>query len=756
MIDVTAGKMVFRIKLVFTFILIFGIAIASGIFLFGERISQSTSALVHKDVPIYQQFQNLRNQLTEQERYLYLYYASFNQGHYTNGFQAAQLETRVTLEKLQDHFGNQPALVAILENQQRVLDLAAEFDKNMQLRELNQTDWDLARTQLSDSTLSMRTIAPHIAKLTDIVNGQVVASQKKIDEQLFWVNSFVILYALVSLVIAFLVARSIRAYLDSNALNQRLSLFPKRTPNPIISLDQTNKVTYVNPATRRLLARLGRSVEDSSILLTEELLQFQSEILCSDKHFSQFEYKVEQLTFMCELHWLPDQNQWDLHLTDVSAQALAEAKLNFQAYHHSETCLANQYKFREVLESASSTGSQFTLGIIEIRSFNQLLSAGTFEEIQQVVKEIAAVLDKACHDQQSSIELYHIGDKNFAVRIPDSDCQPTVNSLVKLILQRIRMTSFSGEAQIELDFGFACFPQHGDSIDNIIHHTRIALDASASEEHSDFKLFSDKLGELISRQQSLLHLMRIALQEEVFQLYFQPQYSLVSDALIGAEVLIRWHHEDQWISPAEFIPLAERSGLIMPLGDWILDTACAKAKELIDMGYPDLVIAVNISPKQFAHPNFVENVENVLMKHGLPARNLELEITEGVIFNNEVETIQSLHELKNLGVQLAIDDFGTGYSSLSYLKQFPIDKLKIDQSFVRQMHNNKEDQSIVRTIIDLGVNLRLTLIAEGVEEKEQVGLLKEMGCNEIQGYFYSKPLDEGYFAYFLQSKKSVA
>lgn len=756
MIDVSAGKMVSRIKLVFAFILIFGIAIASGIYLLGDKISQSTSALVHEDVPLYQQFQRLRNQLTEQERFLYLYYASFDQSHYTVGFQAAQQQAQSTLEALKTHFDDQPSLVAILQNQQRVLDLAAAFDENMQLRELNQTDWDLARDQLSESTLAMRTIAPHIANLTEIVNAQVIASQQRVDTQLFWVNSFVLLYALVSLVIAFLVARSISAYLDANTMNQRLSLFPKRTPNPIISLDQSNQITYVNPATRRLLARIGRSADESSTLLTDELLQYQSEILRSDKHFSQFVYNIEQLTFVCEIHWLPDQNQWDLHLTDVSAQALAEAKLNFQAYHHPETCLANQYKFREVLEQAAKSASPYTLGIIEIRSFNQLLSASTFEEIQQVVKEIAAVLDKACHDSQQSIELYHIGDKNFAVRIPDSDCQPTVEALVSLIIERIRMASFSGQAQIELDFGFACFPQHGDSIDNIIHHTRIALDASASEEHSDFKLFSDDLGELISRQQNLLQLMRIALQEDKFQLYFQPQYSLVNDKLIGAEVLIRWHHEDQWISPAEFIPLAERSGIIVPLGDWILDSACAKAKQLVELGYPDLVIAVNISPKQFAHPDFVDNVKSTLLKNGLSAKNLELEITEGVIFNNEADTIQSLHRLKDLGVQLAIDDFGTGYSSLSYLKQFPIDKLKIDQSFVRQMHNNKEDQSIVRTIIDLGVNLRLTLIAEGVEEQEQVNLLKEMGCSEIQGYLYSKPLDEGYFIYFLQSKQSVA
>lgn len=752
MINVSAGKMVLKIKLMFALVLMIGLGIAIAIYTFSERISQSTSGLVYKDVPVYQQFQKLRNQLIEQERFLYEYYASFEQTHYSEGFKVAQLKTKDTVKVLGDHFGNPPALVAIRENQQRVLELAAAFHKNMQLRQQNQTDWDLARKQLSESRLAMRSIAPHIEKLTTIVNEQILASQKRIDSQLFWVNLVVLLYGCVSLLFAYIMFKSIRAYLNSTALSERLSLFPMRNPNPIISLNNSDLITFMNPATKKLLTRLGYPEDSASALLSKEIKAHQSDILQSDNSSKQFEYIIDDSTFLCVMHWLSDQQQWDIHLTDVSARVAAENRLNFQAYHHPETCLANQYKFREVLEQETTSGHQYTLGIIEIRSFNQLLSGVTFEEVQTVVREIAALLDKACHYNQETIELYHIGDKSFAVRIPKRKCGSIVAALVKTILHETKATTFSGQHQIELDCGFTCFPQHGTTVDSIINHARIALDASASEDHSDFKIFSDDLGELISRQQKLLRLLQNSIAQERFELYFQPQLSLENNSITGAEVLIRWQHEDQWISPAEFIPIAERSGLIIPLGDWILDTACAKTKQLVDLGYKDIVVAVNISPKQFAQPSFVNKVQQALKIHNLPAKNLELEITEGVLFNNENDTIESLHKLKNLGVQLSIDDFGTGYSSLSYLKQFPVDKLKIDQSFVRHMHENHEDQSIVRTIVDLGVNLGLTLIAEGVEEQEQMAILKEMGCNEIQGYWYSRPLNEQSFIDFIQSK----
>jgi EAL domain-containing protein (putative c-di-GMP-specific phosphodiesterase class I) len=238
----------------------------------------------------------------------------------------------------------------------------------------------------------------------------------------------------------------------------------------------------------------------------------------------------------------------------------------------------------------------------------------------------------------------------------------------------------------------------------------------------------------------LIDKLRQVIENQELFLVYQPQLHLITKKITGIETLVRWKHEGKIISPVDFIPLAEQSGLIVPIGEWILNQACIFAKQLVDSGHNDIVVAVNVSPRQFSHPSFSTTVYKALDRSGLLAKNLELEITEGVFMHNEAATLEVLHELKSSGISLSIDDFGTGYSSLSYLKRLPIDKLKIDQSFIRDCHNNEEDRVIVKTIIELGKSLGLSLIAEGVEEEVHVDFLKLLQCDEIQGYWYSRPL----------------
>jgi EAL domain-containing protein (putative c-di-GMP-specific phosphodiesterase class I) len=305
---------------------------------------------------------------------------------------------------------------------------------------------------------------------------------------------------------------------------------------------------------------------------------------------------------------------------------------------------------------------------------------------------------------------------------------------------------------VKFDFGFANYPQHGNNYTQLHKNSLAALDKSASSGDRSQVLFNLQLGEKLYYEQQLIEDMRVAIQLAQFELYFQPQMSLSSKKIMGAEALIRWQRNGQWIAPSEFIPLAERAGLIDILGNWILHTACQKAQNLVSLGWSDLVIAVNISPLQFGRKDFLSKVTNVLKDTGLEAKNLELEVTEGVIIYNENEAIETLAQLKKLGVNLAIDDFGTGYSSLSYLRKFNIDKLKIDQSFIHDIQHQAADQSIVRTIIELGRNLELKVIAEGVEGHEQQAILASMGCDEIQGFYFSHPLPEQHFIDFLQQQ----
>jgi EAL domain-containing protein (putative c-di-GMP-specific phosphodiesterase class I) len=250
--------------------------------------------------------------------------------------------------------------------------------------------------------------------------------------------------------------------------------------------------------------------------------------------------------------------------------------------------------------------------------------------------------------------------------------------------------------------------------------------------------------------------LRDAVERKEFVLHYQPQVDLRTGRIVGVEALIRWMHPHLgMLSPARFIRLAEETGLIVPIGDWVLHTACAQGKAWQQAGLGELRVAVNLSALQFGQPDFVQSIAAVLARTGLDPQYLEIEVTESLFMTDVDHAVGILHNLKTLGVTLSIDDFGTGYSSLSYLKRFPIDVLKIDQSFVHDITNAPNDAAIVESIISLAHNLRLHVIAEGVETEEQVAYLRRHGCDGMQGYFFSKPVPAEEFERMIQEGKCL-
>lgn len=260
-----------------------------------------------------------------------------------------------------------------------------------------------------------------------------------------------------------------------------------------------------------------------------------------------------------------------------------------------------------------------------------------------------------------------------------------------------------------------------------------------------------------TRVLALGNALKQALQREEFHLVYQPQMLLASGQIVGAEVLLRWDSA-QWgaVSPAEFIPIAETTGLIAPIGEWVLRTALAQLRQWIDRGMEPLVVAVNLSAVQFNQPNLPDLIDSALRESAIDARLLELELTEAAAMKDPNAAAQHMHKLRALGIHLSIDDFGTGYSSLSYLKRFKIHRLKIDQSFVHDIHLDPDDQAIVVAIIQLAQGLGIDTIAEGVETAEQQAFLRERGCNAIQGYHFSRPLPAPEFESFVRRHPSAA
>ena len=302
-----------------------------------------------------------------------------------------------------------------------------------------------------------------------------------------------------------------------------------------------------------------------------------------------------------------------------------------------------------------------------------------------------------------------------------------------------------------VDAGISIFPDDSQDVDALIKNASLALHNSANS-NNDISFYARAMNDKIAMRVNLESKLRVAVEEEQFRLHYQPFVDRDGE-IVGMEALIRWQHpQEGMISPGEFIPVAEETGLIIEIGDWVLKEACRQLKKWQNYGYQDLYISVNIAPQQFREVGFVEKIKDVLELTGIAGEKLELEITERTAVNDINYTIDVLKQLQNLGVRIAIDDFGTGYSSLSFLKDFAINVLKIDQSFVHLLEQNEKNQSIAETIIDIGNNLDLEVVAEGVETEAEREFLAAKGCDIMQGYLFSRPVSKHKFLEILEGK----
>jgi len=335
------------------------------------------------------------------------------------------------------------------------------------------------------------------------------------------------------------------------------------------------------------------------------------------------------------------------------------------------------------------------------------------------------------------------GGDEFVVVLPGVSVDDTVH-MAKRLLQAIEqpIKIADNELIITASIGIALYPDDGTDIDTLFKCADAAMYLAKQNGRNSYRFFTSEIQSRSARILSLENALRYAQVRGELSLHYQPQVSLCDGKIVGVEALLRWHHpEFGMISPCEFIPIAEESGQILLIGEWVMRTAAKAMKEWLDIGFPAMSVAVNLSAVQFHHAHLSKLVSSIIDEVNLPACYFEIELTESVTAQNPVHAIATMNELNAKGIRLSIDDFGTGYSSLSYLKRFKVYKLKIDQSFIRDISIDPEDREIVKTIIALGKSLGLKTIAEGVETKEQLDFLKENGCDEAQGYYFSKPLN---------------
>ncbi|AJE04825.1 diguanylate cyclase [Geobacter pickeringii] len=445
---------------------------------------------------------------------------------------------------------------------------------------------------------------------------------------------------------------------------------------------------------------------------------------------------------------------------DITERKQAEEQLYRLAHHDTLTGLPNRILFLDRLQQAKALANRYRhqvavlfLDLDRFKIINDTLGHPVGDKLlQKVAQRIAG-----CVREVDTVA--RIGGDEFTIVLVNIDNVEDVKRISQKILQSLSVpfTVDTYELFITTSIGITLFPADGDNLDTLVKKADIAMYHAKGEGRNNFQFYTPQMDENADKRLLLETSLRKALDNDEFCVYYQPKVDVVTKSITAMEALLRWKHPKLGlVSPAEFIPLAEETGLIIPIGEWVLRSACRQNRAWLSQGLPRMRVAVNLSGFQFQQKNLLEMITAVLEDTGLDADLLELEITESVIMQNPDFAVSVLNSLRDIGIHISIDDFGTGYSSLAHLKRFSVNTLKIDKSFVRDVEISSADAAITTAIIAMGNSLNLKVIAEGVETEGQLSFLSENKCDEVQGFLFSTPMPAAQVAEFLQEHRRDA
>ncbi len=506
----------------------------------------------------------------------------------------------------------------------------------------------------------------------------------------------------------------------------------------------------------------------SEIVESSEHLNLDLRVLHADGSLKHVNLVAEQYTGLNENTLLAGTMQ------DITEKIRSERQILNLSYYDKVTGLPNRLMFKRQVARALSSAKRFgrMLGIISLNldHFKRVNETFGIAAGDILLRQVATrLLDTVRSNDTLSFAglapsnevktvVAHFGGDEFVLLLEDmqsaENAALVANRIIKALSDEFDINR--NGIYISASMGISVYPDDGSDADQLMKQSVAALYHSKDEGRQRYNFYTPNMNARAFERMSLESNLRKALDDEQFELYYQPKLSIDGHQVLGAEALIRWQHPDfGTVSPAKFIPVAEQSGLIIPIGEWVIRRACQQIREWQEKKMPPLRVAVNLSAQQFSEDNLDTLLAMVLHETGINASCLELEITESLMMADLANTTQMLNKLADLGLHISIDDFGTGYSSLSYLKKFPLHTLKIDQSFIRDVLTDTDDAAIVRAIISLAHNLRLRVIAEGVEDKETLAFLQELDCDEIQGYLFSQPLPAAQFEAWLNDRNAT-
>ncbi len=441
---------------------------------------------------------------------------------------------------------------------------------------------------------------------------------------------------------------------------------------------------------------------------------------------------------------------------DISARKVAEDRVQYLATHDSLTGLPNRTIFAQLaslaIGSARRRNGQVAVLFVDLDRFKSINDSLGHDAGDVLLREMASRFRESV---RGSDIVARLGGDEFVVLLPEVSDQMqaavVARSLLSAAMRPVEI--HHQECRVTASIGICLHPQAGQDDRAVLQHADLAMYAAKEEGKNNYQFYSPAMQARTAGRLAIETQLRQALERNEFSLQYQAKVELDTDAITGVEALLRWTNPELGaVPPVQFVPIAEETGLIVPIGRWVLRTACAQNVRWVQEGLPPVRICVNLSMGQLEDPGLIEDIRATLAQTGLAPDLLELELTESMIMHNSERAVRILTDIKSLGVRLAIDDFGTGYSSLANLKRFPIDTLKVDRSFIRQLPRDAEDRAIAEAIIAMAKTLSLTIVAEGVETEEQKAFLRERACDEMQGFYFSTPVQPEEFAALLRKQ----
>lgn len=555
---------------------------------------------------------------------------------------------------------------------------------------------------------------------------------------------------------------------------RKLSSALQQTGDAIAITDQNGIVEFVNPSFERITGYSSREIIGKSLCVlrsdkhddaffenlwkTISRGQVVNDIFINRKKDGSLYYEEKSISPLKD-----EQGNITHYISsgrDISERMETQERLHYLAHHDVLTDLPNRMLFSDRLEQAIYNASRkselLSVMFLDLDRF-KIINDTLGHDIGDIV--LQKIAERLKGTLRVSDTIARLGGDEFAILLQNIDTVESSKSIALNLINTLSQPVLAKEHELYIttSIGISTFPTDGSDANTLLKNADIAMYQAKHLGKNTYQCYYKEMNELADKHFSLEIELRHALENNEFHLYYQPQIDLTNHKIKGSEALLRWQHPKLGlVSPADFIPLLEETGMIIPVGEWVLKTACDDLKEWLDQGLEPGTIAINLSARQFSSPKIETKLIRIIQESGIPAEMIEMEITESLLIKNQNSALRILETFHKHNLTLALDDFGTGYSSLSYLKKFPIDIIKIDQSFICELPGDEDDTALVNTIIAMAKALKLKTVAEGIESKEQYHHLQEQGCDIGQGYLISKPIEHKQYTDYLKNFKPQA